>query len=412
MINKNNNIIIAPSSKSVLQRVLFLSLLSETKIKLKNVTWCDDTIAVKKILLNLNVSITEQKNTLIINSTGFKIDKNNFNVGESGLAVRIFSVFFALFDKKITLTGEGTLKKRNLSQIKEVLSDLSVKVKDNNGYLPLEINGKIIPKDIEIENLESSQILSGLLMVLPKSDKQIIIKVKNLQSKPYIDLSIKILKNFGIDIKNIDYKKFIIPANQKYISPKKYNIEGDWSGAAFFCVLGAVYKQITIDNLDINSNQADKKIINVLELAGANVVVNTNKIKISPNKLSAFDFDASDSPDLFPPLVCLAVFCNGTSTIKGVKRLFNKESNRATVLQNELKKININIKINDDYMFVGKSNIKQGEINSYNDHRIVMTAAILSVMANKKISIKNKECVNKSYPEFFNDLYKIRDFKV
>ena len=410
MSEKVKNIIKAPTSKSILQRVLFLSLLSETKIILQNTTWCDDTIAVKNILTDLNVLITEKNNTTTIDASNVKFNKQIFNLGESGFAARIFSIYFALFNKRITLNGKGTLLNRNLSSIKTILKKLNVNTELNSNKLPLKIKGRITPQNIEIDASDSSQLLSGLLMVLPKLNADITIKVNNLKSKPYIDLTLNILTDFGVNITNINHKEFKISNKQKYNPPKKYNIEGDWSGAAFFCVYGAVAQEIEIDNLYKDSHQADKKILEVLKTVGAKVILRKNSIIVSPKELNAFNFDASHSPDLFPPLVCLAVFCKGTSTINGVSRLFNKESNRAEVLQTEFKKVNINIKINNNKMFINTDNITTGEIDSNNDHRIAMAAAMISVMSNTKIKIKNKDCVNKSYPDFFNDLSKISGF--
>ncbi len=406
---RNNNNIIAPASKSILQRVMLLSLLSESKIKLKNVTWCNDTLTVKKILETLGSTVIINNNTVIIDSTNINTNKKNINVGESGLAVKIFSIYFAIFNNHVTLNGTGTLLNRNLSDIKTVLKKLEVKVTLTNNTLPLSIKGKIIPKNIQIDAANSSQILSGLLMVLPKLNSDIKIKVENIKSIPYIDLTIKMLSDFGIKIKNNNYKEFFIPKKQIYLAPKIYYIDGDWSGAAFFCVFGAISKPILIKNLDINSNQADKKIIDILQNVGATVAIKENEIKISPNKLNNFEFNAENYPDLFPPLVCLASFCNKTSKITGVKRLFNKESNRAKTLQQEFSKINISIKIIDNDMFITpkKINFYSVEIDSHNDHRIAMAMATVAAITKKNITIKNKDSIQKSYPFFYDDLSKI-----
>lgn len=405
MLKIKNNIINAPASKSHLQRALILSLLAKNKILLKKVSWCNDTIVVLNILKELNVKIKIYKNSIFIDSSNFVVIKSKYFVGESGFAIRVFSIFFTLFDKEIKISASGSLKNRNLESIFEILDKLNIK---NNYKLPIKIKGPITITNLEFDTKNTSQILSGLLLVLPYLRKDSSILAKNLFSKPYIDLTIKSLSDFGINILNNDYKKFNINGNQYYKSPKTYDIEGDWSGAAFFLVLGAIYTEIKINNLNYKSKQADKKIIEVLHQVGAKIKINKYSIIVSPNNLIPFDIDSTDCPDLFPSLVCLAAFCNGKSKITGVNRLTNKESNRAEVLKNEFAKINIKINIIDNDMFVYKSKIIKGDINSHNDHRIAMAASIIEKTSGEKIKISNKKCVNKSYPNFFKDLKKIK----
>ena len=216
-------------------------------------------------------------------------------------------------------------------------------------------------------------------------------------------MTIEILSSFGITIENQGYSLFRVPCKQKY-TPVSYNVEGDWSGGAFLMVAGAINGHITVSGLRKNSRQSDMSIIYALEKAGAKMMIGDDKIEISKSELTAFDFDATESPDLFPPLVALASYCKGTSVIKGVSRLIYKESDRAKTLQEEFGKMNIKIEIKDDIMFVTGGNPKSSKVESHEDHRIAMAIAITSLNASGRVYLRDSQCVAKSYPGFFDDL--------
>ena len=402
-MNSKNIILRATSSKSYLQRALAIAALAEGQSVLENISWCDDSIIAKSIIENLGAVISESNKNLIINSQGLKFNSTNFNAGESGLSVRMFSPIFALSNKEIIFSGAGSLTKRPMQIITDALTQLGVRVKTNNESLPIKIQGPINAGKIVIDGSLSSQLLTGLLIALPLAKGNSIIEVKNLKSKPYIDMTLSIMRYFGVDVENNNYEIFKIKGNQNYKSIK-YNIEGDWSSAAFFLVAGAVKEKIEISNLNINSKQADRKIITVLEKAGAKITVKDKSIIVERDELNSFKFDATDCPDLFPPIVCLASQCKGTSIIKGVSRLAHKESNRAKSLKQEFAKIGISISLENDLMYITGAKTKSGIINSHNDHRIAMAGGIMNLFCNNEIKIENKEVVNKSYPNFFEKL--------
>lgn len=287
--------------------------------------------------------------------------------------------------------------------IEDALNQFGVKCTSSGGFLPLTIQGPIAGGKCNIDGSVSSQLLTGLLMALPLAAKDSEIIVNNLKSKPYIDMTIQILKSFGIIIHNKDYNLFQIPGNQKYI-PHNYTVEGDWSGGAFLLVAGAVNGQLCVKDLRTDSMQSDKAIINALKLAGAKMKISENQIEISKSELQAFDFDATESPDLFPPLVTLASYCEGVSNIKGVSRLIYKESNRATALKDEFGKLNIKIEIKDDLMSVTGGQLRGAHVESHEDHRIAMALAVASLGATGRVYIRDSQCVAKSYPGFFDDL--------
>ena len=392
----------APASKSMTQRSIAAALLADGQSIIHNPSYCDDSLAAMSIAVGLGARVEPKADELKINGSGV-LKEPKLNCGESGLAIRLFSPIAALYPAEITMVGANSLKKRPMFMIEEALNQLGVKCTSSDGFLPLTIQGPIVGGYCEIDGSVSSQLLTGLLMALPLAARDSKIKVNNLKSKPYIDMTIQILKSFGITVHNTGYTLFQIPGNQKYI-PHNYTVEADWSGGAFLLVAGAVNGQITVQGLRTDSMQSDMAIINALGKAGAQMKISENQIEISKSDLKAFEFDATESPDLFPPLVALASYCDGVSTIKGVSRLIYKESDRATALKEEFGKMNVRIEIKDDLMSVTGGQPQGAHVESHDDHRIAMAVAVASLGATGRVYIRDSQCVAKSYPGFFDDL--------
>jgi 3-phosphoshikimate 1-carboxyvinyltransferase len=392
----------APASKSMTQRSIAAALLAYGQSIIHNPSYCDDSLAAMSIAVGLGARVEPKVDELKIIGSGV-LKEPKLNCGESGLAIRMFSPIAALYPAEITMVGSNSLKKRPMIMIEEALNQLGVKCSSSGGFLPLTIQGPIVGGKIEIDGSISSQLLTGLLMALPLATKDSEIKVNNLKSRPYIDMTIQILKSFGITIHSTDYNLFKIHGNQKYI-PHNYTVEADWSGGAFLLVAGAINGQITVQGLRRDSLQSDMAIINALGKAGAQMKISENQIEISKSVLKAFEFDATESPDLFPPLVALASYCDGVSTIKGVSRLIYKESDRATALKEEFGKMNVRIEIKDDLMSITGSQPQGAHVESHDDHRIAMAAAVASLGATDGVYIRDSQCVAKSYPGFFDDL--------
>jgi 3-phosphoshikimate 1-carboxyvinyltransferase len=392
----------APASKSMTQRAIAAALLADGQSIIHNPSYCDDSLAAMSIAVGLGARLEPQPGELKINASGV-LKESKLNCGESGLAIRMFSPIAALYPAEITMVGANSLKKRPMSMIEEALTQLGVKCSSTGGFLPLTIQGPITGGKIEIDGSISSQLLTGLLMALPLAETDSEIKVKNLKSKPYIDMTIQILRSFGIVVYNNDYNLFQIPGKQKYI-PQSYTVEGDWSGGAFLLVAGAINGELAIKGLRTDSMQSDMSIMNALERAGAKIRLSENQIEISKSELKSFEFDATESPDLFPPLVALASYCEGITNIRGVSRLIYKESDRAATLRDEFEKINIKIEIRDDLMSVTGGQPCGARVESHDDHRIAMAAAVAALGATGRVYIRDSQCVAKSYPGFFEDL--------
>jgi 3-phosphoshikimate 1-carboxyvinyltransferase len=273
----------------------------------------------------------------------------------------------------------------------------------------LNIKGPLLPSNIEVDGSLSSQFLTGLLMAYAASNpKDVTITVKDLKSKPYIDMTLRVLEAFGMKFPIVDsYKTFYFDKKDVYPTSDviNYSVEGDWSGAAFLFVAGAISNQIVITGMRDDSVQADKKILEALRDAGAVLNFSDGAYTISPAKLKAFEFDATECPDLFPPLVALAAYCNGVTKIKGANRLTHKESNRALTLQEVFGKMGIRIDLNDDWMHIhGGTSIQGAKVHSHHDHRIAMAAAVAALKATNSVIIEEAQAINKSYPAFYDDL--------
>jgi 3-phosphoshikimate 1-carboxyvinyltransferase len=395
----------APTSKSMTQRAIAAALLCDGQSVIHNPSYCDDSLAAMSMAVGLGAKVEPEPDKLKI--TGSVVLKEpKLNCGESGLAIRMFSPIAALYPVEITMVGASSLKKRPMHMIEEALNQLGAKCTSTEGFLPVTIQGPVSGGFCEIDGSVSSQLLTGLLMALPLASRDSEIKVNNLKSKPYIDMTIQILKSFGITVRNTGYNLFQIPGNQKYI-PQEYTVEGDWSGGSFLLVAGAINGQLTIKGLNTDSMQSDMAIIKALRAAGAKMKIEGENIEISRSVLKAFDFDATESPDLFPPLVALASFCDGTSKIKGVSRLIYKESDRAKTLKEEFGKMNIRVELKDDIMSVTGGQPSGAHVESHEDHRIAMAVAVTALGAKGGVSIRDSQCVAKSYPGFFDDLYKL-----
>jgi|WetSurMetagenome_2_1015567.scaffolds.fasta_scaffold00125_15 3-phosphoshikimate 1-carboxyvinyltransferase len=392
----------APSSKSMTQRAIAAALLAGGETTIINPSYCDDSLASMSIAAGLGARVKPGSNELLITG-GSELREHKLNCGESGLAIRMFSPVAALWPDEIIMTGAGSLKNRPMSMIEDALRQLGVKCSSNNGLLPLTINGPLSGGECEIDGSVSSQLLTGLLMALPVAGKNSVIKVRNLKSRPYIDMTLQVLDKFGVRVTNDNYSKFLIPGKQHY-NAIKFEVESDWSGGAFLLVAGAIAGEVTVHGLRQDSRQSDKAIISALDRAGAKIMTSEDSVTISYSTLKAFEFDSTESPDLFPPLVALAAYCKGVSGIKGARRLIHKESNRAAALVEEFGKVGIKVEVTDDYMIINGGTVNGTRVISHDDHRIAMALAVAALGAKDKVAIKDSHCIGKSYPGFFDDL--------
>lgn len=399
--------ILAPASKSSMQRACAAALLRVGETVIRHPGHSNDDKAALGVIQALGAEVTEGKDgELRVKSVGVKASAGlEVNCGESGLGLRMFAPIMGLSDQVIKVRGEGSLVTRPMDFFDEVFPVLGIRVVSNGGKLPLEIQGPLKPKDITIDGSLSSQFLTGLLLAYAAAGaKGVTITVDNLKSKPYIDLTLDVMRAFGYKVENRDFAAFYFPGEGGVPEIVDYTVEGDWSGGAFLLVAGAVAGPVVVKGLDERSTQADRAILQALKDSGAQLEVKVDDIVVGPGALKAFEFDATDCPDLFPPLVALAAYCKGTTVIRGVSRLAHKESNRGLTLQDEFGKMGLKIELDGDRMLVHGGPLRGATVHSRHDHRIAMACAVGALRADGPVTIEEAEAINKSYPDFYDDL--------
>lgn len=402
---------IAPASKSSMQRACAAALLHSGTTRILNPGHSNDDLAAIDVIQKLGATVQMDATEMHVSSNGVKPIGTNMNCGESGLGIRMFTPIAALSHQTIHIEGEGSLLRRPMHFFDTIFPTLGIEIVSQAGHLPIQIKGPLKPANIEVDGSLSSQFLTGLLMAFAASDaKDAVIHVQNLKSKPYIDLTLSVLNAFGWNVQHQQYERFEFLAHPPLATHIDYTVEGDWSGAAFLLVAGAIAGPITVKGLQLDSTQADKAVMQALKAAGATISIQHDAITIGPAndslghriQLKAFEFDATDCPDLFPPLVALAAVCDGVTMLHGVSRLAHKESDRGITLQTEFAKLGIRIELDQDKMMVyGGTGIHGAEVFSQHDHRIAMACGVAALCADGPITITDAEAINKSYTDFF-----------
>ncbi len=411
---------VAPASKSSMQRACAAALLHVGDTIILNPGHSNDDLAALDVIqklganVEINNAINEKGATFVesikVISKGVNPVGPEMNCGESGLGIRMFTPIAAISSQSITINGKGSLVKRPMHFFDEIFPSLGVTINSQNGFLPIQIQGPLkAPATITVDGSLSSQFLTGLLMAYAASDvKDAVIKVLDLKSKPYIDLTLAVLNAFGWEVQHDNYEEFTFLPHEPLKEKIEYTVEGDWSGAAFLLVAGAIAGPIIVKGLQMDSTQADKAVMQALQNANVSIALHSEGIQIGSAEdevLRAFEFDATDCPDLFPPLVALAAACMGVSEIKGVSRLAHKESDRGLTLQTEFAKLGIQIDLEGDIMKIhGGGEVKGAEVFSQHDHRIAMACGVAALIANAPIKITEAEAINKSYTNFFDHL--------
>lgn len=395
-----------PPSKSDGQRAILAAGLSEGRSVIYNLGQSADELAMLQNIQQFGAKVEIHSDKVIVDGSFLFPSKATFNCGESGLGLRLMTSICAVFEGEHTLVGEGTILNRSQEFFINHFPEMGVDIQSNKGKLPIILKGHLNSGKYVVDGSQSSQYISGLLMAFPllKGDSELI--VNNLNSKPYVNMTIETLKAFGIQIQEIN-NGYKIPGNQFY-NATEYKVESDWSSASCWLAAAAFGQKIEVSGLSISSKQADVAMLDALNAANCNVEFLKETIRVNGERRTAFTFDATHCPDLFPALVLLAMSCSGKSIIKGVSRLENKESNRGLVLQEEFQKLGIKIELHSDEMHIyGGTLLKSTTVNSHNDHRIAMCLGIAGTLIEEGLTIQNAESVNKSYPIFWEDLEKV-----
>jgi 3-phosphoshikimate 1-carboxyvinyltransferase len=403
--------IVSPRSKSSMQRACAAALLhrGETEILLPGDS--NDDRAAMDVITRLGARLTPGEGTLHVSSNGVHPLSDTIDCGESGLGIRMFTPIAALSDRSLTITGSGSLVTRPMDFFDGILPRLGVELSSNGGRLPLSIRGPLHPADITVDGSLSSQFLTGLLMAFSAAGaSDVSIRVDGLKSRPYIDLTLTVMRSFGMHMPEVSVDDVFHFPSYGGAKPTagviRYAVEGDWSGAAFLIVAGALAGDIVIEGLDAASVQGDKAILDALASAGGIFQFDADgRLHVTKSDLAAFHFDATECPDLFPPLAALASCCRGTSVIRGVGRLAHKESDRGLTLQQEFAALGTPIRLEGDLMHVeGGMILQSATTKSHHDHRIAMALAVAALRASGEVTIADAQAIGKSYPRFFDDL--------
>jgi 3-phosphoshikimate 1-carboxyvinyltransferase len=387
---------------------------------LANPTWCADSIAALRVVNALGASSRQLDDSVSIDGGIFAANQASsgsdtpliVSCGESGLCLRMFSAIASLSESMVELRGEGSLRGRPVGPIAQPLAELGVRCTTLAGLQPIRVQGAMRSGTVTVDGSSSSQFITGLLLALPMTGGDSVVHVRNLASRGYLDLTIDVMRAFGAVIeRDADFSRFDVRGRP--YTATSYGVEGDWSGAAFLLVAGAIAAApggLAVWGLSPRSSQPDRAIIKALDMAGARCEEHEDGYRVHAGPLRAFSFDASDCPDLFPPLVALASRCPGATTIRGAGRLRAKESDRAAALSGEFSALGLGVDVDGDVMTVhGRADpLAGGTVSSHGDHRIAMAAAVAALAGSGAVTIDGAECVGKSWPEFFEVIASIR----
>ena len=393
----------APPSKSLMIRASAAALLADSESRILAPSRCDDALAGLRIVRALGAEVSDRGPEIVICGGG-PPSGDTLDCGESGLCMRMFTPVAALWNRPFLVTGRGSLMERPMSFLESALRQAGAVLRTRDGFPPLSVLGPMRGGRIKIDGSHGSQLLTGLLTALPLCVEDSEVRVESLKSRPYAAMTRSLLARFGVVVESDPgFRVFRIAGSQRYLGTT-LGIEGDWSAGAFLLAAGAAAGRVTVGNLDIHSDQADRKVLEALEAAGALVSAAGGSVTAGRSSLDGFDFDANDCPDLFPPLVALACVCRGRTRLDGAERLRHKESDRAEALLEGFLGLGARISLCGNRLEIEGGRLRGGVIDSRNDHRIAMAGAVAGLASEEGVSILGPDCVAKSYPGFFSDL--------
>ncbi len=392
----------APASKSDAHRAIIAAALSERATKIELSELCADTRATLDCLTAMGASFSHTDGVLTVNPIGKTASAPLLDASESGSALRFLLPVAAALGLDARVTGRGRLPERPIAPL---LSELSAHgaVFDSD-RLPLSMTGRLTGGDFTLPGNLSSQFISGLLFALPLTGDACRVTVTGkLESEKYVEMTRAVLSRYGVHWEKRE-NTYLLAAGAAYRSPLTYTVEGDYSGAAFYLVAGALGGDTEISILGKDSLQADRAVLDALALAGAEITENEGRIRVRAQKLRPFSFDVSACPDIFPILAILAAAAEGESHLFGAARLRNKESDRIAATASLLRALGCTVTEHPDSLSIfGNGRLSGGTVLGVNDHRIVMSAAVAAILADAPVVITDAEAINKSYPAFFAD---------
>lgn len=393
----------APPSKSDVHRAIICAALSKGVSTISPVALSNDIKATIGCIEALGAKTHIENNVLTVDGTQLFSNKTaTLDCGESGSTLRFFIPVAAVGEVNAEFIGSGRLPQRPIGIFTDLLPDFGVNC-ETEGGLPLKISGKLQSGIFKIPGNVSSQFITGLLFALPllENDSDIVL-TSPIESVGYINMTIYTMSKFGVEIETTDFG-WHIKGNQSY-KPCSYKTDGDWSQAAFFMVSGAINGSITVNGVNRDSAQGDRKIAELISQFGAEVLQTDTSVTVKSGKMHAITIDASQIPDLVPVLAVCASFAEGTTRIINAQRLRIKESDRLKTTANLINNLGGNVReLSDGLEITGVNQLIGGSADGCNDHRIVMSAAVCAAGLDGEIECSDALSINKSYPEFFND---------
>jgi len=401
----------APPSKAYTHRTLIAALLSNGTSKISNPLVSDDTKATLRAVKAFGAEMELRENFWTVKGVElFRTPKSPINCGESGATLRFMIPVAALASGPSIFTFGLSLERRPvvplLQSLKQLGAESNLQLKEGSSFVRIR-GGGIRGGKTSIKGDISSQFISGMLFACPKAKEDTEIAVTtSLESRSYVQMTMEVLNKYDISVSaSSDFARLRIPSNQNYNSCN-HEVPGDFSSAAFLLAAAAITSsKVKVKNLDHHTTQGDKAILDILKKMGSKVRGGDEFVEIEGGNLNAVDVDVRDIPDLVPVCAVLACYSKGTSKIYNAKRLRYKESNRLSSLHAELKKMGAEVIIQEDGLTIrGPCTMNEAIIDPHNDHRIAMACAVAALGADGETKIQNSECVNKSYPRFFDDL--------
>ena len=393
-----------PSSKSFTHRAIILSALAGGKSKVYNPLISFDTEATMEAMRSMGADIYVEGGTIHISSNGLHAPDRTIDVRNSGTTLRLMTGVVSTFDAETVLTGDESIQKRPMGPLLDALSSKGVVCSSKDGKPPVSVKGPLSGGDIEIEGSMSSQFVSSLMISAPLARSPMDIRVKGeLVSKPYADITLSMMRGFGAKVEETEYGYHV--DNEPY-RPRDYTVPSDYSSAAFPLVAGALGGEVTVCNMDPESKQGDRKITDILEMCGMEITRDGDRITCRrTGRAKAVDVDMSDIPDLFPIVSVLLSTADGESRLYGAPHLRFKESDRIQLTTDMITALGGDITGTDDGCIIrGVERLKGGRIVHDGDHRMMMSAAVASLICEEPVIMEDDACWNVSYPGFVEEM--------
>ncbi|EBF0626616.1 3-phosphoshikimate 1-carboxyvinyltransferase [Salmonella enterica] len=402
-----------PGSKSVSNRALLLAALACGKTVLTNLLDSDDVRHMLNALsaLGINYTLSADRTRCDITGNGGPLRASGaleLFLGNAGTAMRPLAAALCLGQNEIVLTGEPRMKERPIGHLVDSLRQggANIDYLEQENYPPLRLRGGFTGGDIEVDGSVSSQFLTALLMTAPLAPEDTIIRVKGeLVSKPYIDITLNLMKTFGVEIANHHYQQFVVKGGQQYHSPGRYLVEGDASSASYFLAAGAIKGgTVKVTGIGRKSMQGDIRFADVLEKMGATITWGDDFIACTRGELHAIDMDMNHIPDAAMTIATTALFAKGTTTLRNIYNWRVKETDRLFAMATELRKVGAEVEEGHDYIRITPpAKLQHAEIGTYNDHRMAMCFSLVA-LSDTPVTILDPKCTAKTFPDYFEQL--------